>query len=342
MIGMLFNKNKNVFDKINDYLTKKGHELVMSVYLSNYNGNNIYVRFDYVRKMSVYKIVWIDLNYLDEKNLEDYISSQLVTKYSSIGLVDKLLEINEDSSYSFNDKIIGDRVEILTYLKGQYKEYIFDRFIPLEWEFFIGPLAMIFSYLPRSMEIFFNEMVAKFDGLEERYNCVKPIKFDLFNDDLKEIIEKKFIDSGKKIFDNNKVKFLEKLDDKYIAVIEDKTHHLVTINCVEKEYATLLCNCKDNCYCKHIVATILALRENKLNNFYKVKYIGRGETLLEKITIGSFYVCFGYQDDKLLLVTSDGNIFPVDIVQNGKVVFEVIEDDDECSLSKELKKYNKK
>lgn len=58
---MLFNrdKNKSIFDKINEYLLKKGHELVMSIYLSNYNNNNIYIRFDYIKKLSVYKIVWL-------------------------------------------------------------------------------------------------------------------------------------------------------------------------------------------------------------------------------------------------------------------------------------------
>ena len=57
---MIFNSKKSVFDKINDYLNKRGHELVLSIYLNNYNGNNIYIRVDYVRKLSIYKIVWVD------------------------------------------------------------------------------------------------------------------------------------------------------------------------------------------------------------------------------------------------------------------------------------------
>ena len=41
----LFNKNKSIFDKINEHLSKKGHELVMSIFLNNFNGNDIYIRF---------------------------------------------------------------------------------------------------------------------------------------------------------------------------------------------------------------------------------------------------------------------------------------------------------
>ena len=56
-------QKKSVFDKIENHLKKKGHQLCMSIFLSNYNGNNIYVRFDYVPKYSVYKIVWFDFNF---------------------------------------------------------------------------------------------------------------------------------------------------------------------------------------------------------------------------------------------------------------------------------------
>ena len=81
---------------------------------------------------------------------------------------------------------------------------------------------------------------------------------------------------------------------------------------------------------------IKSIRENKMNNFYKVRYIGKEESLLEKVTISNFYLCFGIKDGKLLLINDDGTIFPCDIVQKGKVAFEVLEDDDECSLSKEI------
>ena len=62
-------EKKNIFEKINSFLHKKGHEIVMSLYLDGYNGNQIYIRVDYVRKLSVYKVVWVDLNYIDEKHL---------------------------------------------------------------------------------------------------------------------------------------------------------------------------------------------------------------------------------------------------------------------------------
>lgn len=339
---MLFNKNKSVFDKINEYLTKKGHELVMSIYLSNYNGNNIYIRFDYVKEISVYKIVWVDLNFFDEKKLANYINVQMVTKFLSMKIADTMLAVDYENSYSLNDNIVGDRVEILSYFNETPREYIFDRFLPLEWEKLIDPLAMIFSYLPRSMEVFLNEMFGKFDGTEEKFNYTKPLKFNLFNSDSTKVFRPLSIERGTKYYDEHRVSFLEKVEDKYIAIVDGNLPYLVIMHQVDDEHVLMWCNCKANYYCKHIYAALLALRRKEFNNFYKVKYTGREETLLEKVTTGSFYLCFGIKDDKLLLVTAEGTIFPADIVQKGKCVFEVIEDDDNCSLSKELELYRRK
>ena len=52
-----------------------------------------------------------------------------------------------------------------------------------------------------------------------------------------------------------------------------------------------------------------------------------------------FFLCFGIDGDQLLLITAESMIFKADIVVDGKRVFEVIEDDDDCSLSKALDRY---
>lgn len=342
---MLKKNNKSVFDKINEYLMKRGHELVMSIYLNNYNGNNIYIRLDFIKRLSVYKIVWVDLNFFNEKKIEDYINMQMLTKFLSLKIVERMMSIEHKGGFVDNDKIIGDRVEILTYFTNNQKEFVFDRFLPVEWEFLIDPLALIFSYLPRSMEVFLNEMFGKFDGTEEKYNYLKPIKFNLFDDDLNSIFKKHVITRGEKYFEEGKVKFLEKVEDKrYLAIVENEEDipYLVVLNQVSDEHVLMWCNCKCDFYCKHIYAVLKALRADKFNNFYKVKYIGREETLLEKVTTSNFQLCFGIEEDKLLLISSDGSIYPADIVQKGRVVFEVIEDDDECSLSNKIAEYKRK
>lgn len=339
----LFNKNKSIFDKINEHLMKKGHELVMSIFLNNFNGNDIYIRFDFIRKLSIYKIVWIDLNFFNEKEMDLYISSQMVTKFLSLKIMEKISSINHQGGYEEIKNIIGDRVEILTYLPNNQKEFVFDRFLPMEWKFLIDPLAMIFSYLPRSMDVFLNEIFAKFDGTEERYNYTKPIKFDLFKDDIDSKFKKHVITRGKKLYEDGAVKFLEKFEDKYYVIVEENNNkNLVILREIDNEYVLMYCNCPCDFYCKHIYAALLALRHKDFNNFYKVKYTGREESILEMVTITNFHLCYGINEDKILLISSDGSFYPANLIQKGKVVFEVIEDDDDCTLSKKIKEFKDK
>ena len=143
MIQMFKKSEKSLFEVINKYLSKKGHEIVMSIFLSDYNGHDIYIRFDYVKKLSVYKIVWFDLNFIDLKHLDEYINQQIVTKYIALQLVDKIITNNRESSYALNDDIKGDRVEVLFYKENNVTEFVFDRFLPIDWAFLIDPFALL-------------------------------------------------------------------------------------------------------------------------------------------------------------------------------------------------------
>ena len=336
----MFKKSeKSLFEVINKYLSKKGHEIVMSIFLSDYNGHDIYIRFDYVKKLSVYKIVWFDLNFIDLKHLDEYINQQIVTKYIALQLVDKIITNNRESSYALNDDIKGDRVEVLFYKENNVTEFVFDRFLPIDWAFLIDPFALVFSYLPRSMEIILNEVFAIFDGTEARFNALKPIKFDLIKGNDDEIFRAKDILEGTKYYENDRVEFLEKIDNHYLAIIEEAKPYLVNIREDDDGYVFMWCNCKQVGYCKHIYAALLAIRDKKIKNFYKVGYIGKDESLLEKVMSGKFFLCFGIEEDRLLLITSESMIFKADIMVDGKRVFEVIEDDDDCSLSKALERY---
>lgn len=334
-------KKKSLLEKIDDYLGKKSHEKVLTLLFKDYNRNDIYVRFDYVREIGVYKIVWIDLKFFDVKKMDQYINMQTVTSYLSTKIVEVLDRSTYESGNYYNEKFIGDRVEIVSYQKSDPYYFYFDRFLPLEWKFLVDPLVIIFSYLPRSMECFLNEMFAKLDGVEDIYIFSKPYKFDIFNGDMSELFKPIIINRAKKYVAEGKVAFLEKVRDKYIAIVEGTYPYLVIIHMYDKEHVILWCNCKCEGQCKHIAAVLLAIREKKFNNFYKVRNLEETPTLLDKVADAAFNLCFGVSDDNLLLVSNDGGIITAPILKNGKCMFEVLEDDDELSLSKVIDSYKK-
>ena len=129
---------------------------------------------------------------------------------------------------------------------------------------------------------------------------------------------------------NNQACYLERIQ--YLTIIDNK-------------YIRLRCSCGSDKACYHTAAVILAIRKKlKLNSFYKVKLIknDEDETLLDKITNSSYFLCFGITEDRLLIVSELGVIFEEPICnKEGKVQFEVYEDDDEMSLSKVLEGYKK-
>lgn len=341
----MFNfKKKSIFDTIDTYLSKQNHELVMSLYLDNYNGCDIFVRFDYCRDIMAYKVVWVDLKFINVKKIDKYINKSLVTTNIANKLVEALEAIDLKSDIVINEDIIGDRVEFINYQHYKVEEYVFNRFLPLKWKALIDPIVLLFTYMPRSMEAILNEIFAKFDGCEERYNALKPIKFDLLNDERDvDFFKPNVMAMGRKEFLNDKVTFLEKMDNKYVAIVEGMINSLVVIRQIDDTHVHLWCNCKCDIYCKHIYAVILAIRNNKFNDFYKVTYTGRGdETLLEKLADGSYNLCYGVDGDNLLVVGNDYTLrsFPL-LDHKGKCVFKVIEDDDNKSLSKIIDEYNK-
>lgn len=334
-------EKKNIFEKINSFLHKKGHEIVMSLYLDGYNGNQIYIRVDYVRKLSVYKVVWVDLNYIDEKHLDAFINMQMMTKFMADRLMNIMLDSKYESGYIEDDSILGDRVEILSYVSRNKYEFVFSRFLPLEWNFLVDPLVIIFSYLPRGMDCILNEIVAKYDGVEDLYNSKKPIKFDLMNGDLTTIFKKSKVDYAEVLIKDDMVSYLEKVKDNYIAIVEGKEPSVVIVSKVNDEYIRILANApKDK---EEVVkaAAIMAIRENKFHPFYKIKLVNESESLLDKVTNLTYFLCIGKVEDRLLIVGENGLLFEEPIVKDNKVRFEVIEDDDELSLSKVLEEYNK-
>lgn len=341
----MIKKENNIFEKINRFLLKKGHEIVMSVFLDGYNGNHIYIRVDYVPKIGVYKVVWFDLNFIDEKHLDRYVNMQMMTKFMAERLVSIMLHSKYESGRFEKQGIIGDRVEVLSYVKQDRYEFVYDRFLPKEWEFLIDPLVIIFSYLPKGMECMLDESFASFDGLEEKYNLSKPFEFDLMNGVLSTIYKKSVIEHAEVLVEDEMISFLECINDKYIAIVEGKKPTAVSISVIDDKYIRLRCSCASDKACYHTAAVILAIRKKlKLNSFYKVKLIknDEDETLLDKITNSSYFLCFGITEDRLLIVSELGVIFEEPICnKEGKVQFEVYEDDDEMSLSKVLEGYKK-
>jgi len=325
--------------KISSYLSKKSHTNYLSIELISYNNKDIYIRFDYVERIKAYKIIWYDLQFVDLKHLEYYTNLQLVSSFFANRLVELLFKIKLKPESFIDDRVLGDRVIFTNKIKpSEPKKYIFDRFLPLKWSPLIDSLALVFSYLPRSMDSYLAEMFAIFDNNVDLYNSSRPIKLNIEKDNIDELFTKKTIIKGRRLEDC--VSFIEKFANRYIAIVEDHEFHCVIIEKVIKDFSNMWCSCNKPYLDEHIYATLQCIKDHKIKNFYKVKRKSDGKNLLEDVRKGEFYLAFGIEDNNLLIVSQNGVIERLPILVKGKVAFEVIEDDDNLSLSKLLDSIN--
>ena len=332
------NMVNKLMDKITKYLTKCGHENIITMYLDGYNGNNILVRLDYVKSIASFKIVWIDLNFIDLKKIDKYINMQIITKYLANRFMDIIDRLDVEPGTVYNDDILGDRVNLYIKKNKEVLNYNFDRFLPSDWSVLAELIVILFSYLPRNMECFLNEMFGILDGLEDAYNVKKPIKIDIYDDDdIKKYFKPVIINRGKKYFEDGKVIFLDKIDNRYIALVDGTQPYAVIVDHVAEGFYLLWCNCAYNGFCKHIYAVILAIRNKQIKKFYKVRRVN-DKSLLENITNIDYELSVGVAGDNILIITNDGQIISEPIMDGGKSKFQVIEDDLEMSLSTYIEK----
>lgn len=331
-------KKKNVFEKINSYFKKKGHELILSIFLDNYNNNEIYIRFDYVPKLDIYKISWVDLHFFNEKAMAEYINTQIVTGFIAGKIIEEINKNQYDSMTFTNKDILGDRVEFIIYSPTE-KEYVFDRVLPEELSKLSNIFILIFSYMPRSMDIILSEIFSRLDGLEEVYNHLKPVRFDLLKDDLKKYFREPSILRGLEYFKTGNVTYLERIDNKYFAIVSGRTNYLVILEEQDNNFVHMYCTCNCDHFCKHEAAVIFAIRKNIEHKFFKVKYLGDDKTLFERVMDNNYSLCYGYKDDKILIVSPDGKLIEYPIKKGNEVLFSVLEDDDSLSLSEYIDKF---
>ena len=110
----IYTKKSNIYvnNETTNEITQYFHGKVALDRTTYYNGNQLYIRVDYVRKLSVYKIVWFDLNYIDVKHLDLYVNMQMMTKFMADRLINIMLSNKYESGYLEDDNILGDRVEV--------------------------------------------------------------------------------------------------------------------------------------------------------------------------------------------------------------------------------------
>lgn len=320
---------------VKKYFKKLKTELLAEVFLENYNNRNIYIRIDFYKKARVYKLNFIDLEHIESNDISVWINSCNIEP-NSIYHIENIFNnlkisniISKDSDY---------RVTINARVKNNV-HFEFNRFIPLELYSLTDFFILIFNNCPKKYEGFFFELVSLIIGNSKDFTYNDEIKFDIMKSNLKKLFIDEDIIKGTQYYEEGLIKFLEKIEDKYYAIVDGAEMYVVILEYDEKKkIMKVYCNCPCDFYCKHVAAVLIGIRNNYEKRFYKLNYNSTKNSFLERLMNYKFFLCIGMQNEGLKILSKEGNIEVAPLLDiNNHCQWSVIEDDDKKSLSKKIK-----
>ena len=318
----------------------------LEMYLFNYEESDLFIFINYIKKTDSYRLNWFDLSLINKKNIIENMSCVYVSRMiidlmrEEYKLFDIDLDYHEELDEEDEDIVIF-KVDVQT-KKSNCINMSFKKYIPLKYECIYNIIHFIFDNIPFKYDDIFNELIAELTDSKEKYEYKKPFTFDLINGNLDELFDKVIIEKGETYYKDSKVLFLEKIENRYFAIVSGQEKYVVIIDYDEEKNKTkFYCSCPCEFHCKHIYAVIKAIRDSKYKTFYKIEHIDYEEDLLSRIFNYEYYLCIGARKGNFEIINQNGVVEEVPIIFNNKVVWKVIEDDKKSTLSKQVDKYIK-
>lgn len=320
----------------------KKDAIFLELKLINYEGFNLYMILTESKKYNSYRLSWFDLDEIKDKYIEKYICCE----YIRSDIIDFIKNdfAKYDVAIDYNDEFLTDKDTVIfnANIKTKKSNAInvsFKKYLPKNLSILADLIIFVFKNMPRKYEGFMYELLAKLTGSTEKYEYKKEFEFDLFNGDINEIFRYPIVQRGQKYYEEDKIEFLEKIDNRYFAIVEGTEKYIVIVKYDEKEKKTqVYCSCPCEFYCKHICAVILAIRDNKFKRFYKIMYKNPNKNLLERIMDFEYFLCLGLVEQNFEIINNYGELELVPILDvNNKYNWEILEDSEDQKLMKQVK-----
>lgn len=316
----------------------KANKNVVKLALLKYEGLNYYIRLDYNPKDKIYYLYSINLSYINKpKDIPKIINRELILNQT----IEVLSKIKFNRICESFDNLEDD--DNIIYLGARFNdvdyEYSFNKYLPKCLDYFTNILLILFSNLPKRMDVVYDELMAKINGVAYKFDYYRFIKFNLLKDDLRDIFNPEVIKDGEKYYKSNNIIFLERNNyNRWFAYTIDKNEEFI-VNITPDDHGKnkFACSCSKDNYCKHIYAVIKEIRDGNVKPFYKVRMKNPNESSYDKVTNFNYLFTMGVIDNKLKVISDDGQLILVPVLDKKKnLLFEVLEDDEDDKLYEAL------
>ena len=295
---------------VSKYLKKKKESVVVDLYIRDYNKTNFYIALVYNAKIEKFKVLFIPLDVVDNE-IDDYVCYQFI----NVMLVNHILETIKDSKERYIDSSVRDRVnkminnyyiEINTHINSENYSFKTTKYLPKEWVFFYEVILILFENVPNVMSGLCKDILAVLDDSEDIIEYQMSIDFDLYKDDIDKVFKDEVLD----------VSYLEKANGMYFGIIEND---LVIVDYIgNKKLLNLYCTNDD--YKKYFYSCLMAIREEKFNDYYKLMVVDKKEDFEMTNVIAKYYLCYGIKNDCFQIIEgTNTSLLPVNKYRDGLV-----------------------
>ena len=309
--------------EIRKYLQRKKEKILFEIIIKNYNHTNFYISLVFNKKIEKFKVVYIPIDIIKEK-VEYYICYQFINILEVKYIIDTIY----NSKDKYKNKNVREKldketsqyyIEINTDIKNCKYSFKANKYIPKEWLFMFDCIVIMFEHTPNIMSELCKDILEKLTNSEKLilYNISVP--FELKKDNIDDLFNKSNQRKGLEYYQKGQVKYIEKVNDKYYAIVKD---HIVIIEYNHQtKMLNTFCDCSCHIHGKHIYAVICAIKNKEKIPFTKLM-------LLEDINDMSqvkYYLCYGIENDNLKVI--EGNeklLLPIDLIKDGYL--KIIED----------------
>lgn len=331
--------SKDKFDLIKKYY--KRDKMFFELSMINYEKNNFYIVMNYLKKLDSYRLSWFDLETIEDRNIEKYISCMYIGSEVIESIKNDFSKFDINTNYCEKNLKEEDKVVFKANIATKNNNSIdisFNNYLPISLSPLIPLFAFIFHSMPKMYEPLFHELLANFSNSTEKYEYKKEFEFDLFEGDIDKLFKHQIVERGKRYYEENKIKFLEKIEDRYFAVVEGNEKYLTIIKYIEeKKIMQVFCTCPCEFYCKHMYAVILAIRNHEFKRFYKIIYRNPNKDLLQRVMELDYSLCLGIVEQNFEIINDYGVFELVPILdKNDRYNWEVLEDSEDETLTNEI------
>lgn len=304
----------------------KKEQNIIEVFLEEYEGFNIYIRIDYLKKINSFKLSWYDLDFLDYK-IEKIQSIEFLTEMDVESLLNYFLELKENEYLLYDKKYLDSKVNIKMSYDNYNYNINFHKFLPLELEPLNIFVFELFQHLPKKLENLMLEIIANFTNDRKNYEYIGKIEFNLLEESLNNLFDEQIINKSIEI--KNNVKFLEKINNIYYSYIDGVLVVLEYDNI--NKLIKYECSCNSTIPCVHLCNTIISIRNNKYSKFHKIIY-KKNEDMMDTIKNFNYLLCTGVKDNYFEIINYNNKIELIPIYDNDKCNFKIIEENNKYKI----------